>query len=117
MQSLSPALSLVWPLGGSYHHRHASPWQGCGLTGRESAAGGPASAGKGGFRPGLGPPGPLAASAVAPSQSCMLATTIKVPFPVGTAVGLICLSTWTPSLARFLSIPGKPKPLLHRIAL
>lgn len=90
VQSLFPALSLVWPLDGSTTHltgmlvpgrRGASPRQ-------EKIS-----------RLAWGQPGLLAASAVAPSWSCHPNHTIKVPFPVWTEVDV---SAWTlPHLAPY----------------
>lgn len=88
----------------------------CGASqGRREPQRGPAPAGKGGFPPWPGPVGASRLLQLSPHLGPVtLATPIKVPFPVGTAAGVICLDA---PLTHLNSIPGKPEALLHRIAL
>lgn len=127
MPSPFPALSPVWPLDRQLPpqpRRRAGPLAGVGVpTGRgEHSSGGPASAGKGGSALAPGQPGPLGCFSCSPILGPVTpASTIKVPFPVGTALGVICLDlppcTPHPNLSRLVPTPGKPKALLHRIVL
>jgi len=105
-------LSLVWPLGGW----HAGPRHVWGLTREEECCGrAPGPAGKGGFWTGPGQPGPLAASAVAPAWSVPpWPLLLKCHFLSGPQ--WVCLPVPSPR-PQLVSVSGKPKPWLHRIAL